>query len=172
MSLGVVLRLDSAGDAAIRAIWAGLLDVGVPSLATHTHCQHAPHVSLVVAESLDPEQTSRALKVVSRRAAVGLSLNAMGMFPQGVAFLAVLPTRELLHLQAQVHAIVTGLNTTTGPWPHSEPGRWTPHLTLGYGVTAEHAAGVALLLRQRLPVTSHTSSLWVENGFSGEAWRI
>ena len=147
MSRGVVLRLDAACDAAVRALWTGLSAVGVPSLETHTHRQHAPHVSLTVAENLDREHTTQALAMVSRRDSLRVTLNAVGVFPEGVLFLTVVPTTALLDLQAEVHAIVTSLDTTIAPWPHSAPGCWTPHLTFGYGLTPQDAPAIALTLQ-------------------------
>jgi hypothetical protein len=46
------MYFDDQADAAVRRLWQRLADAGLPSLATRTHRQHRPHVSLAVAESL------------------------------------------------------------------------------------------------------------------------
>ena len=46
MSLAICLLIDDPADAAIRQLWRRLEEVGVPSLATHTHGRHVPHLTL------------------------------------------------------------------------------------------------------------------------------
>jgi len=67
------MYFDDQADAAVRRLWQRLADAGLPSLATRTHRQHRPHVSLAVAESLanaDPAPLRSVL--MSRRPALSL----------------------------------------------------------------------------------------------------
>lgn len=57
-------------------------------------------------------------------------------------------------------------------WGHYAPGRWTPHLPLGYGLTpAEVGLAMAVLL-PRLPLVMTGWSAWLEDGDTGAAWAL
>ena len=48
MALAVCLLFDARGERAIRALWDQLETLGVPSLRSHTHGRHVPHLSYAV----------------------------------------------------------------------------------------------------------------------------
>src|SRR4026207_1620766 len=45
----------------MRELWSRLEDVGVATLATHTHRRHHPHLSYVVLRSWDPGRVQEVL---------------------------------------------------------------------------------------------------------------
>lgn len=57
MSLAVCLLFDREGDRAVREIWARLEADGVPTLLSHTHRRHRPHLSYVVALDWDLDRS-------------------------------------------------------------------------------------------------------------------
>lgn len=48
MALAVCLLFDGRSERAIRNLWDRLEHLGVPTLRSHTHGLHVPHVSYVV----------------------------------------------------------------------------------------------------------------------------
>lgn len=141
------LVLDAATDAAVREEWAALADAGLPSQAHHTGASNRPHVTLLVRPTLD------AVTVVSRahlvaRLPLPVTLGAPVLFGgprHRVLARLVVPSRELLDLQAELHA-------QAGPGDdadHTVPGAWTPHVTLARRLPVESVGEALGLLADR-----------------------
>jgi 2'-5' RNA ligase len=126
----IELLLDDDSDAAVRRIWAKLADAGLPSQASNRSPTNRPHISVVVAERIDPAVDS-SLSELMQRLPLPFALGAPLLFggPRlTVARLAV-PSAELLALHADVlKACLPHLSPE--PMAHTEPGAWTPHVTL------------------------------------------
>lgn len=158
---------DSATGGAIRAVWEVMDALGVPSMATHTHRLHQPHVSLVVAEDLRPEGALEAVGTVPRRP-IQLLINAAGVFPGGVLFLACVVNQDLLDEQRRVHRAVAPLAVDI--WPYLEPGSWTPHITTGRELTPPQLAEALPLVVDALPIAGWLDHGGLEDGSTGENW--
>lgn len=61
MALAVCLLFDRRSERAVRSLWDRLEDVGVPSLRSHTHGKHLPHVSYAVLRRWDDAAVAAAL---------------------------------------------------------------------------------------------------------------
>ena len=157
MSRGVVIRFQPEADEQLRAIWTVLATARLPSLSQHTHGRHAPHLSLVVAASMSNERAADA--VVGLPQPRLIDFEAVGYFPQGVVHLVAVPNRELLDLQRRVPATLLLANAMTQPWPASQPGEWSPHVTLAYGVSPQDLAAAVPLITSALPLTCPVSEL-------------
>ena len=59
--MAVCLLFDRRSERAVRALWDRLERVGVPSLRSHTHGRHLPHVSFAVLRRWDLPGVSTAL---------------------------------------------------------------------------------------------------------------
>lgn len=132
MAHSIELLFDEDTDAALRRAWEALTDAGVPSQARVRSATNRPHVTVAVADHIDSavdvELRTLACRLLPLRCLVGAPL----VFGRGrftVAHLLV-PSAELLELHRQVHEICAP-HMSPGPAPHSAPGRWTPHATLG-----------------------------------------
>jgi hypothetical protein len=167
MSRGVVLWPDQTSSQTIRDLWNLLADHGVPSMASHTHRLHQPHVSLIVAEHLPVRAALDAVGPVPPRP-IRLLIEAAGVFPGGFLYLAVVPSAELLDEQRRVHEAVRSL--AIEPWPHFEPGIWTPHITTGWALTDEQVAEALPLVLDCLPIEGSLDTGGVEDGGTGERW--
>jgi 2'-5' RNA ligase len=143
----VELLFDSETDAAVRRLWDDLTDAGVRSLAASTSPSNRPHVTLSVAEHMD-ETVNEALRPLLRLVPFPCTIGAPMLFGRGPFTLVrlVIPSAELLGLQAEVHEVCLP-HMSPGPLPHSEPGHWTPHVTLARRV-AEDKLADALSLRR------------------------
>jgi len=167
MSRGILLWPDDAASGAVRAIWERLAERGLPSLATHTHRLHRPHVSLVVAEDLPVAATLAAVGVVPARP-IPLSIVSAGIFPGGVLYLTCVVTPELLAEQRRVRDLVMPL--ARDPWPYFEPGGWTPHLTSALELTPAQVAEALPVVLGALPISGWHDLGGLEDGTTGERW--
>ncbi|CAN5440539.1 2'-5' RNA ligase family protein [soil metagenome] len=136
MAHSVELLFDADTDAALRRAWDALADAGLPSQARHNAVSNRPHVTLVVADSIgaavDGDLTALA-DLLPLDCVVGAPL----LFGTGRFTLArlIVPSADLLRLQARVHDICLP-HLYPAAAPHTEPGRWTPHATLGRRINA------------------------------------
>lgn len=122
----IELVFDPDTEAAIRHIWTGLADAGLPSQAPASR----PHVTLAVAERISMD-VDALLVPVSQRLPLPCSVGAPLLFGRAKAVLArlVVPTVELLALHAEVHR-VSAAQLSPGPMANSSPGQWTAHVTM------------------------------------------
>jgi 2'-5' RNA ligase len=126
----IELLFDPDTEAAIRRIWDDLAEAGLPSQAMHRSPSNRPHVTLSVAESIDPAVDELLAGVAARlplRCVVGAPL-LFGSGRRSLVRLAV-PSAELILLQAEV-ALLCLEHQRPGPVEHTLPGAWTPHVTL------------------------------------------
>jgi hypothetical protein len=122
----VELVFDQDTEGAVRHIWDGLRDAGIPSQAPASR----PHTTLAVAERIDPEVDS-LLATLLPRFPVDCRIGAPLLFGRAKAVLArlVVPTRELLDLHAEVHRMCLP-HLHPGPMPNALPDDWTAHVTM------------------------------------------
>lgn len=140
----IELVFDPDTEAAIRRVWADLAGAGIPSQAPASR----PHVTMAVAERIDPE-VDELLRPVARRLPLRCSIGAPVLFGRANVVLArlVVPTSELLDLHAEVHRLCAP-HLEPGPMPNSLPGQWTAHVTLARRVGG-HQLGRALRIAGR-----------------------
>jgi hypothetical protein len=126
----VELLFDPGADAAIRREWAALADAGLPSQAHHLSPTNRPHVTLTVAERIDPG-VDAALWEPARQLPLDCLVGAPMVFGRRSLTLVrlIVPAAGLLRLQESVHSICAPY-LSSGPFTHTRPGRWTPHVTL------------------------------------------
>jgi len=122
----VELVFDPDTEAAVRHIWDGLREAGIPSQAPASR----PHATLTVSERIDPEVDS-VLGPLSSRFPFECRVGAPLLFGRSKAVLArlVVPTSELLDLHAEVYRICLP-HQEPAPMPNSAPGHWTAHVTM------------------------------------------
>lgn len=122
----IELVFDAETETTIRRIWADLAAAGVPSQAPASR----PHVTLVVAQRIDP-RVDAELAAVAERLPLSCLLGGTLIFGRSHGVLArlVVPTIDLLELHAQVHGACAP-HLIPGPMPNVLPGQWTGHVTL------------------------------------------
>lgn len=137
MAHSVELLLDPATDAVVRAEWTALADAGLPSLALHTSPTNRPHVTLTAAAHIDAGADAD-LTDLATRLPMPCLLGAPMVFGRGTVTLVRLavPSAELLEFQRSVSETVAA-QLTSGSYLHTQPGRWTPHVTLCRRLPAE-----------------------------------
>ncbi len=122
----IELVFDPDTEAAVRRMWKDLAGAEIPSQAPASR----PHVTLAVAERVDPE-VDELLGPVSQRLPLRAVIGAPVLFGRANVVFArlVVPTTDLLALHAEVHRLCLP-HLTPAPMSNSLPGQWTAHVTL------------------------------------------
>lgn len=126
----VEMLFDAETEAAVERIWHDMLALGIRSQAAHRSPSNRPHITATVAEQM-ADTVDVALRPALARLPLDCRIGAPMVF--GVRSITlvrlVVPGAELLDLQADVHRICLA-HMPDGPLAHTEPGQWTPHVTL------------------------------------------
>ena len=152
MTLAVCLLLDARADADVRRLWHRLEDAGVPTLLSHTHGRHVPHLTWAALRSYDLEAVKASLEALSEEPPVPLHLDALGSFRRSRCWLAPAVTASLVERQSTVVEAVTG--TGAELHRHYQAGSWVPHVTLAPRLHLTDLATVAALVYEVLPIAA------------------
>jgi 2'-5' RNA ligase len=168
MAHALELFFDADADAKVRALWRRLEDAGVPSLASHSHRRHRPHVTLAVAGTI-PRAARTALRSELRFLSIpDLWLYTLGTFPgEGTVLLlgAVVDT-EVLAVHSAVHDVLAG--KVSSPSAYCFPGAWIPHCTLAQGITSEQLSDGFAALQPPEPIRAAIAEIGVADTRTGD----
>lgn len=150
MALSVCLLLDDRTERTLRALWRRLEAAGVPTLLTHTHGHHLPHLTLASLLDYDLEAVRAALGTLAVQPPEPVVLDALGMFRRSRCWLGLAPTAAIVRRQQTVVEAVRAV----GARVHRsyEPGAWVPHLTLAPRLHLDQLPVVARHVFEVLPV--------------------
>ncbi|OBG27079.1 2'-5' RNA ligase family protein [Mycobacterium sp. 852002-51057_SCH5723018] len=151
----IELVFDPDTEAAIRHIWEGLAGAGIPSQAPASR----PHVTLVVAERIDPD-VDELLRPVARRLPLRCAVGAPVLFGRASVVFArlIVPTGELLVLHAEVHRLCLP-HLAPAPMANSLPGQWTAHVTLARRVGGHHLGRALRIAGRPSQIDGHFAGL-------------
>ena len=99
MALAVCLLFDAHSDHTIRRLWRRLENDGVPTLLTHTHGHHVPHLSYAVLRSFDLGKVADALDLLPDEGPMTLHFDAIGMFRRSRTWLVPSVTSDIARRQ-------------------------------------------------------------------------
>ncbi|GHH76230.1 2'-5' RNA ligase family protein [Promicromonospora soli] len=151
MALAVCLLFDGPTERVLRRLWQRLEADGVPTLATHTHGQHVPHLSLAVLRSWDLDKVRAAVEALPDAGPTTVRFDAIAAFRRGRMNLVPAVTSTLVARQEQV---VEALGATEDELhKHYVPGVWTPHVTVATRVRLEKTPLVLEAAYEILPLT-------------------
>lgn len=155
VALSVCLLLDEPAERAVRGVWRRLEDAGVPTLLSHTHGRHLPHLSLASLRSFSLDQVAEALVGLPDLAGGRVHFDGLGMFRRSRCWLLPAVTRDLLDRQS---AVVDALHATGADLHrHYLPGSWLPHLTLAPRLHLADLPLVARTVFEILPLAAGVS---------------
>jgi 2'-5' RNA ligase len=150
MVAALEIYFDQYAERRLRRLWSALGEAGVPNLGTHTHRLHRPHLSLAVADALDPEPVAAALAGMTLPPPLRLSLQHVGQFPGGVLWLGPAPTAELLDLHAEALERLDRAGVEVSELYRT--GIWVPHTTLSMLARKDVLASAVPLCYDVLPL--------------------
>ncbi|OBJ60057.1 2'-5' RNA ligase family protein [Mycobacterium sp. 1423905.2] len=154
MAHSIELLFDGDTEAALRRMWDSLASADIPARVPPGR----PHVTVAVAERIDPE-VDELLIPVARELPVRCLIGAPVLFGRANVVLTrlVVPSHALLDLHAEVHRLCRP-HLLPGPMANSLPGRWTAHVTLARRVDLAY-------LGQALTVTGRPAD--IDGQFAG-----
>jgi 2'-5' RNA ligase len=152
VALAVCLLFDARSELAIRRLWHRLEDLGVPTLLSHTHGRHVPHLSYAVLRSYDVEKVSEALELLPDEEPMVLRFDAIGMFRRSRTWLVPSVTSDIARRQERVVEAVE--STGAELHRHYLPGVWVPHCTLAPRTTLERLPTIAAAVFDVLPLVT------------------
>jgi 2'-5' RNA ligase len=151
VALAVCLLFDGPTERVLRRLWQRLESDGVPTLATHTHGRHVPHLSLAVLRSWDLDKVRAAVEALPDAGPLTVQFDAIAAFRRGRMSLVPAATTELVARQERV---VEALGATADELhKHYVPGTWTPHVTVATRVRLEQTPLVLEAAYEILPLT-------------------
>ena len=167
MAYALELYFDPPAESAVRTMWANLEARGLRSMATVGHCRHRPHVSLLVAERLTPDQARAAVEPLTDATDVVLRLGSIAVFPgrAGVVYLAVTPTRRLLRLHHELHVRLAAVGVESGR--HYLPDAWVPHCTLAQGLAHDQVTTAVRAIKRLRPIDADVIEVGIQNTDTG-----
>jgi 2'-5' RNA ligase len=157
VALSVCLLPDEPTDHAVRRLWQRLEEAGVPTLLTHTHGRHVPHLTLASLTSYDVDAVRVAMSALTGREPLRMRVDGLGMFRRSRVWLAPAVTTTLLDRQAEV--VGAALEAGAEVHAHYRPGDWLPHLTLAPRLRLDTLPVVAAKVNEVLPLI--TSFPWL-----------
>ena len=127
----VELVFDRDTEEAVRHIWDGLREAGIPSQAPASR----PHVTLTVANVIGAD-VDAPLVSLGDRFPLPCVIGAPLLFGRGQLILTrlIVPTADLIAVQSDVHRLCLPL-LQPEPMANSVPGHWTGHVTLARRVS-------------------------------------
>ena len=170
MALAVCLLFDARGERAIRALWDQLETLGVPSLRSHTHGRHVPHLSYAVLRTWDLASVTAALGELDTGEPVALSFDGIGLFRRGRAWLLAGVAADLAARQERIVSAVTA--TGAELHKHYVPGRWLPHCSLAPRAPLAQLPILAAAVYDVLPLHARLNRAALINSATGGLWPL
>lgn len=170
MALAVCLLFDARGERAVRDLWRRVEDSGVPTLLSHTHGRHVPHLSYAVLRTFDVEAVHAAVGALPHAGPVCVHLEGVGAFIRGRTWLVPAVSSELARRQEQV--VTATLETGADLHRHYRPGRWLPHVSLAPRARLADLPRVAGAAYSVLPLTLCAVRVALVDTSTGRQWPL
>jgi 2'-5' RNA ligase superfamily len=166
MALAVCLLFDNAADTAVRRLWERLEREGVPTLASHTHGRHAPHLTYASLRRFELDAVTAVLSALPVADQITLHLDAFGTFRRSRCWLGPAVSPSLICSQT---AVVDAVRATGADLhKHYFPGAWIPHVTLAPRLHLTDLATVASVVYDVLPISARVTKAALIDTSTGE----
>ncbi|GLY65205.1 2'-5' RNA ligase [Amycolatopsis taiwanensis] len=170
MALAVCLLFDGRTDRALRLLWDRIEERGVPTLRSHTHGMHHPHLSLVVLLEWQLDKVRAAVEALPDNGPFEIYFDALGLFRRGrVSLIPAAPADLVARQQVVVRAL---RSTGAVVHKHYDIGRWLPHCALVPRAPLRELSTVAALAYDVLPLLARVRRLVLINSSTGERWPL
>jgi 2'-5' RNA ligase len=166
VALAVCLLFDRRSERAVRALWDRLEVLGVPSLRSHTHGRHVPHVSCAVLRTWDLAAVTDAVRGLEPGSPVRLSFDGVGLFRRGRTWLLAGISADTAARQQRVIDAVA--ETGADLHEHYRPGTWVPHCSLAPRVQLAQLPEAVSAVFDVLPLDTTLDHAALVNSATGE----
>jgi hypothetical protein len=152
------------------SFWSRLETAGVPTLATHTHRRHHPHLSYAVLRIWDLARVQEALGALPPTEPFTMSFHGTLVFPRGRAALAPSITPDMGLRQCR---IITALESTSVELHRNyQPGRWVPHVSVATRAPGPTVVTVVKAIADVLPLTVRVDRAALVDSATGQTWPL
>ena len=148
----------------------GDLRAGVPSLRSHTHGRHVPHVSYAVLRTWELTAVSAAVAGLGALAPVELTFDGVWLFRRGRAWLLAGAAAEFVTRQERVVDAVTA--TEAELHKHYRPGRWLPHCSVAPRAGLAQLPVLVAAVYDVLPLETRLDRVTLIDSSTGELWPV
>ena len=159
MPFAVELRFDTLTEERIFDVWNAVHEAGISS--SLLEAGYRPHLSLGVCNRLDASAFGTELSTFAASVApFRLSLSSVGIFPgaEGVVFLGVTVTEQLLNIHAAFHKFFE--KHAQEQREYYIVGTWVPHCTIAFGLSERQIAQAVAVCRQiSLPISAEITGV-------------
>ena len=170
MALAVCMLFDPHTDRALRGLWDRLEERGVPSLRSHTHGLHRPHVSYVVLLRWDLDAVLDAVAALPGHEPYEMVFDAVGTFRRGrVCLIPAVPADLVARQQAVVGAVA---GTGAVVHEHYQVGSWLPHCSIAPRARLERLPVVAATVYDVLPLPARAVQAALIDSATGQRWPL
>lgn len=170
MALAVCLLFDRRTEQRILALWSALEEQGVPTLLTHTHGRHVPHLSYAVLREWEVEPVRQAVAGLAAGPPLTLHFDAVAWFRRGRAALVPAVSADLVVRQQRVVEAVTA--TGAELHRHYQPGHWIPHCSLATRTRRDQAGDLAATAYDVLPIAATVDRAALVDSSTGRRWPL
>ena len=170
MALAICLLFDARTDRALRRLWQRAEAIGVPTLLTHTHGVHVPHLSYAVLREYEVARVLTALAALPPGEPVPLHFDAVGHFHRGRLALVASVSTDVLVRQGRVVDAVVGSGADLHHY--YAPGRWLPHTSVATHVRAAQLAELTSMAHDMLPLDALADHAAVIDSGTGQRWPL
>lgn len=150
----------------MRSLWDRVEEAGVPSLRSHTHGRHVPHVSYAVLRNWNHDAVMAAVTSIAGNAPVELQFDGVGLFRRGRTWLVAGVSADFVARQQRVVDAVAA--TGAELHKHYVPGHWLPHCSLAPRATLSQLSALAATVFDVLPLTATLDRAALVNSATGE----
>ena len=159
MPFVVELYFDPSTEERIRGAWKIIDEAGVSD--SMPKGGYRPHISLGVCDHLETDSLAQELSTFAASITpFRLSFPNVGIFStsEGVVFLGVTVTGELLNVHAAFHKIFK--KHAEDQREYYTVGTWVPHCTLAFGLSEEQIVEAVTVCRQiDLPISTEVKRI-------------
>jgi len=170
VALGVCVLFDPRTDRAVRALWDRLEERGVPTLRSHTHGLHTPHMSYVVLLGWHLDVVRDVVAALPDRGPYDMVFDAVGSFRRGrVCLIPAVPAALVARQQAVVEAVAA---TGALVHEHYQVGRWLPHCSIAPRARLAQLPVVAATMYEVLPLPARAVATALIDSATGQRWPL
>ena len=170
MALALCLLFDPRTERLVRELWARLEANGIPTLLSHTHGHHHPHLSYAVLLEWDDTAVRASASELLATGPVEVAVQGTVLFPRGRAAMACSVTSDVTARQERAASAL--LATGAILHRHYEPGHWTPHVSVSTGVRADDLAAVVSAVSDVLPLVLRADRAALIDTSDGQLWPL